>query len=129
MAEGFPPSTRLRVADELFGTRNLVSSPLAMENCRQLMMAFWVDWLMVSVEPALPMVALPATTAPPVGFPNIGLVWPKNNSSNMPDAETTLHGLKHSTLFLKATRFMGGRWVAGRLGCFYEQGQSRTRNC
>src|ERR1022692_1799402 len=108
MAEGFPPSTRLRVAEELFGTRNLVSSPLAMENCCQLMMALWVDWLMVSVWPALPMVALPATTAPPVGFPNTGADWPNSKSSGTPHAEAILHGLKHSFLFSKFMRFMVG---------------------
>src|ERR1019366_1554362 len=111
MAEGFPPSTRLRVAEELFGTRNLVSSPLAMENCCQLMMALWVDWLMVSVWPALPMVALPATTAPPVGFPNTGADWPESKSNGNAHAKAILHGLKPSAFVLKVIRFMGvGAW-------------------
>src|ERR1700722_7957190 len=108
MAEGFPPTTRLRVADELLGTINLVSSPLAMENCCQLMMALWVDWLIVSVWPALPMVALPATTAPPEGFPNTGADGPESKSSGNAHKEARLHGLKPSAFFLKVMRLMGG---------------------
>jgi hypothetical protein len=33
-----------------------------------LMMARPVDWLMLNVAPALPIVAAPATTTPPVGL-------------------------------------------------------------
>jgi len=40
--------------------------------------------LTVSVEPALPMVALPATTAPPVGLPNNGTVCPKTKETIIP---------------------------------------------
>jgi hypothetical protein len=59
-------------------------------------MAFCVDWLIVNVAPAAPMVALPATTAPPVGLPSKGAVCPTNKRSDMPTAETILPGLKLS---------------------------------
>jgi hypothetical protein len=86
------------------------------------MIAFCVDWLMESVGPAAPMVALPATTAPPVGLPSNGAVWPKSKSSDMPHAEATRHFLNPSPpfpLFSKQMRFMK-REMVDRSGQFFE---------
>src|SRR3984957_1322998 len=66
IAEGLPAATKFSVDELLFGTKNRVVSPLAMENVCQLMIALLLDWLIDSVFPAAPIVAAPATTAPPV---------------------------------------------------------------
>jgi hypothetical protein len=68
MLEGVEPVTRLSVADEAPGWLKLTVPPLPTENDCQLTMAWFDDWLMLSV-PARGelMLALPAATEPPVG--------------------------------------------------------------
>src|ERR1700751_2426904 len=61
-----PPVTRLSATAELLGWLKVVVSPTPMLNVFQLMIAFWLDWLIVAeFEPGPTMVALPPTTVPP----------------------------------------------------------------
>src|SRR5260370_40399059 len=63
-----PPITRLSAIELLFGWLKVVVSPLKILNVAQLMIAFWLDWLMVTeAEPWPWMVAVPPTTVPPLG--------------------------------------------------------------
>src|SRR5277367_3943395 len=84
----------------------LVNSPLAMENCCQLMMAFCVDCVIVTVAPAPPILALPATTVPPVGLPKSGAVCPKSKRKDKPHADAIFRSLTPSSLRSRAVRFM-----------------------
>src|SRR5580704_8304072 len=69
MLEGLLPVTRFRITEELLGWLNCTYSLAPMENCCQLMAARCELWLtMTPLLPALPMVAVPATTCPPVGL-------------------------------------------------------------
>jgi hypothetical protein len=49
---------------------------------------------MLNVAPALPIVAAPATTTPPVGLPNSGAIWPKTKRNDKTAAEAIFNGLE-----------------------------------
>src|SRR5262245_37962298 len=54
-----PPVTRLSATDEALGWTKRVVSPAPMLNVFQLMMARWVDWLIVTLEPPCPLMVAP----------------------------------------------------------------------
>src|SRR6185312_4225884 len=69
MLEGLLPMTRFSTTEELLGWLNCTYSFEPMENCCQLMEARWELWLtMTPLLPAVPMVAEPAATCPPLGL-------------------------------------------------------------
>src|ERR1700733_6496291 len=69
MLEGLLPMTRFSTTEELLGCTNCTYSFEPMENCCQLMEARWEFWLTTTpLLPAVPMVAEPATTCPPLGL-------------------------------------------------------------
>ncbi len=90
MLETSPPVTRFRVAECWFGTMNLVVSPPLMEKVCQLIIEFFVVWVIVSVDPAEAIVELPETTVPPVGLAKIGAVWPSRSKKQRLAAEIRL---------------------------------------
>ena len=67
IALGSWPSTRLRITAWLFGWAKATLSDAPMPKFCQLITAFWLDWVTVSVDGAAVMLTVPATTTPPVG--------------------------------------------------------------
>jgi hypothetical protein len=67
MAVGAAPTTRLSVTDVLPGCLNVTASPAPTPKLCQLMTAFWLDWLIVTVLPLFAILADPDETAPPSG--------------------------------------------------------------
>jgi hypothetical protein len=60
----------------------VVVSPLPILNVDQLMIALWLDWLIVTEPEPWPwIVALPPTTVPPLGPPAIAKPAPASTSA------------------------------------------------
>jgi hypothetical protein len=74
ICDGFgSPMTRLSTVEVEFGWMNRVVSPEPMLNDCQLMTAFWVLWVTVTVEVPVPSIeAEPPTTCPPCGLAKAG---------------------------------------------------------
>ena len=68
MLDGSEPSTRFKATALLLGCTKLTEFPAPMLKLCQFSTAFWLAWLIVVLPLPLTMLALPATTTPPVGW-------------------------------------------------------------
>src|ERR1700744_2055100 len=68
MVDGPEPVTRFSATELASGCTNTTDSPLPMLKFCQLMAAFWLPWVTVTLEPLVLIVAEPADPVPPVGL-------------------------------------------------------------
>ncbi len=81
ICERLPPTTRFSAIAVLFGWRKFTCAAAPTSKLCQLIAARWLVWVMVVSAGACAMLALPATTAPPVGVvPGASWAWPRAGS-------------------------------------------------